>query len=173
MDVLPTVAQISGDNTLTDSSNVDGVSFLKFLTDGNLTARRTIFHHCASDVFAVRTALEDGRVFKMILKEPLLNPDGACESDLCKPVCMCPCYGPLVRINEKPLLYDIVEDPTESNEVDGSSQLYWKMHHLMMTDLVQFRNEVEETKMPSQYSSFWRMMPYPQLQPFLNVQPGA
>eukprot|EP00092_Neocalanus_flemingeri_P067897 GFUD01082924.1.p1 GENE.GFUD01082924.1~~GFUD01082924.1.p1 ORF type:complete len:100 (-),score=22.76 GFUD01082924.1:123-422(-) len=98
----------------------------------------------------------------MILKEPLLNMDGACPSDIC------PCYGPMVRINEQPLLYDIVEDPTESNEIESSSQIYQEVSKIMIKDLREFREDIETTKMKSQFQEMLKILPMPWLQPYLE-----
>eukprot|EP00092_Neocalanus_flemingeri_P004807 GFUD01005175.1.p1 GENE.GFUD01005175.1~~GFUD01005175.1.p1 ORF type:complete len:561 (-),score=123.58 GFUD01005175.1:153-1835(-) len=160
MDVLPTISHMIGYDSLVN--RLDGLSFLDLLTQDKIAYKRTVFHHCASEIFAIRTALDDGKVYKMILKEPLLNMDGACPGDIC------PCYGPMVRINEQPLLYDIVEDPTESNEIESSSQIYQEVSKIMIKDLREFREDIETTKMKSQFQEMLKILPMPWLQPYLE-----
>ena len=88
--------------------------------------------------------------------------DGACPGPIC------PCYGPMVRINHQPLLYDIVEDPTESFEIDSSSQIYQEVSMIMMKDLYEFRMDLEATKMTSQFGEMLKILPMPWLQPYLE-----
>ena len=81
---------------------------------------------------------------------------------------MCDCYGPRIRVNQQPLLYDIVEDPTESFEIESSSEIYEKIANVMRKDLHEFYTDIEATKMRSQYGDMLRVMPMPWLQPFLD-----
>lgn len=81
LDILPTIAHLVGDNTITTR---DGVSLLPFITgdqERRTLGERTIFHFCDSEVFAVRRQMEDGRVYKMILQEPTLIKTGDCSGD--------------------------------------------------------------------------------------------
>ena len=96
----------------------------------------------------------------MILQEPLLNLVGACDGP------MCSCYGAMVRVNHQPLLYDIVEDPTESYEILSSSQIYQEVARIMKKDLYEFREDIKATKMKSQFGNMFKMMPMPWLQPY-------
>lgn len=160
MDVLPTIADIIGYQSL--DNKLDGVSFLDLLTQNNKSFKRTIFHHCASEIFAIRTALDNGKVYKMILQEPLLKMDGSCLGEMCE------CYGPMIRVNQQPLLYDIVEDPTESFEIESSSEIYEKVSNVMRKDFHEFYTDIEGTKMLSQYGDMLRVLPMPWLQPFLD-----
>jgi len=158
MDVLPTISDIIGYDSYQIKS--DGVSFLNLLKQKTISNKRTIFHHCASEIFAIRTVLENGKVYKMILQEPLLNLVGACDGPLCS------CYGAMVRVNHQPLLYDIVEDPTESYEISSSSQIYQEVARIMKKDLYEFREDIKATKMKSQFGNIFKMMPMPWLQPY-------
>ena len=82
---------------------------------------------------------------------------------------MCPCYGPSVRKHDKPLLYDINEDPTESHEIDTKSETYITVSKLMTEELLVFLEDLNRTKMPSQFNSYLGIMPMPWLQPLLYV----
>ena len=85
LDLLPTIAQLVGDQTTSTSSNNtrDGISLLDtFSGDNERRRERTIFHFCDSEIFAVRRQLEDGRVYKMILQEPTLTQTGACSGQI-------------------------------------------------------------------------------------------
>ena len=159
LDIVPTISDIVDYTPGTDK--IDGVSFLPLLLQNNHSRQRTIFHHCASEIFAMRTVLETGKVYKMILQEPLLNQVGGCYGAICD------CYGPRVRVNTQPLVYDIVEDPTESAELDTAGELYQNIVKIMMKDLYEFSNDMEATRMPSQYAEMWRVMPMPWLQPYI------
>merc|ERR1719154_217756 len=119
-----------------------------------------MFHHCGSEIFAIRTVLDTGKIYKMILQEPLLNLEGGCDGP------MCSCYGPTVRVNNPPLLYDIVEDPTESDEIPSSSQIYQEVSKIMKKDLYEFRDDIKATKMTSQFRDMLKIMPMPWLQPY-------
>jgi len=159
LDIVPTISDIVDYNPA--QHKIDGVSFLPLLLQNTNNRVRTIFHHCASEVFAMRTVLGTGKVYKMILQEPLLTQGGGCYGAICD------CYGPRVRVNTQPLLYDIVEDPTESAELDAASELYQNIAQIMRKELHEFYHDMEATRMPSQYANMWRVMPMPWLQPFL------
>jgi len=143
--------------------NLDGQSFFHQLLEKKSIGERTIFHHCASEVFAMRKVFDGNKVYKLILKEPIVDKNGRCPEDIC------PCYGPMIRQNQPPLLYDIVNDPTESSELDPTSSLYREISSLMLMDLHQFQQDIEANKMPSQYTTLAQVMPMPWLQPYLNV----
>merc|ERR550517_971780 len=163
LDLLPTIAQLVGDQAANTNTR-DGISLLDTFTGDQARRReRTIFHFCDSEIFAVRRQLEDGRVYKMILQEPALTQTGGCSG------AMCPCYGPTIRKHEKPLLYDINQDPTESNEIDPHSETYKAVSELIRKELQAFTEEISRTKMPSQFSSYWKIMPVPWWQPILSV----
>ena len=74
----------------------------------------------------------------------------------------------MVRINHQPLLYDIVEDPTESFEIDSSSQIYREVSMIMRKDLYGFITDLEATKMTSQFGEMLKILPMPWLQPYLE-----
>ena len=192
MDLLPTVAQLVGHQPATNTR--DGVSLLHTFTGDQVRRReRTIFHFCDSEIFAVRRQMEDGRVYKMILQEPALTQTGACSGQTCNTcdflACfllhklffsrrsftsfssgpLCPCYEPGIRKHDKPLLYDINQDPTESDEIDSQSETYKAVSEVMKKELHAFIEEIERTKMPSQFSSYSKIMPVPWLQPILYV----
>ena len=87
LDLLPTIAQLVGDQTTSTITNPrDGISLLgAFSGDQERKRERTIFHFCDSEIFAVRRQLEDGRVYKMILQEPTLTQTGACSGQIFSP----------------------------------------------------------------------------------------
>ena len=67
------------------------------------------------------------------------------------------------------MLYDINQDPTENNEIDIQSETYRVVSEVMTKELKAFVKEINKTKMPSQFSSYFKIMPVPWLQPFLYV----
>jgi len=163
LDLLPTIAHIVGVETL--SNRVDGVSLLSTLTDLEPSERleRTVFHFCDSEIFSLRRQMKDGKIYKMILQEPELTQSGGCSGE------MCPCYGPTIRKHDTPLLYDINEDPTESQEIDPRSVTYKVVSKVMTKELLAFMEDLNETKMASQFSSYFKILPLPWLQPLLYV----
>ena len=82
---------------------------------------------------------------------------------------ICPCYGPTIRKHDKPLLYDINQDPTESAEIDLQSETYKVVSEVLKNELHAFSEDIESTKMPSQFSSYFKILPVPWLQPILYV----
>ena len=169
LDIVPTVRDIlsKGKDSPVDSlghTPLDGVSMLDLLTRKRLSYKqRTIFHFCDNEIFALRTQMEDGRIFKMILQEPILQQNGGCAGALC------PCYGPGVRVHSTPLLYNIKDDPTESNHIDPQSQLYGNISEIMKQEYWRFLEDLNTSKMSSQYENMLNILPMPWLQPFLNV----
>ena len=82
----------------------------------------------------------------------------------------CPCYGPGVRVHQKPLLYKIEDDPTESDPIDTESEDYSRIVALMRKEYLDFSAESSDNNMQSQFSQLLKMMPMPWLQPLLPVE---
>jgi len=162
IDMLPTLADIMK-IPLPTKRIIDGESMLPYWLAANTTMpQRTIYHHCGSDIFAIRKSYSDGNIYKLILKEPKLNQIGGCDT----PICLC--FDNIV-VHAEPKLYDMINDPTEMDPIDSSSQVYKDVTHTLLNKLKQFQKEIEETRMPGQFSSFWKIMPMPWLQPLLSV----
>ena len=83
LDLLPTIAQLVGDSTATNTTTRDGISLLDTFTGEQERRReRTIFHFCDSEIFSLRRQMKDGRIYKMILQEPELTQSGGCPGQL-------------------------------------------------------------------------------------------
>lgn len=165
LDILPTVASVitneEDDSKNTFSDKLDGVSMLSLLKNqSNLVEKkdRLVYHFCDSEIFAMRTQV-DGVVYKLILREPLLSSSGSCQGD------MCPCYGPDIRVHLPPLLYKIDLDPTESYPLNYDSDEYKVVYNIMRDGYLHFKEDLDKSKMPSQYSSMLKILPIPWLQP--------
>ena len=156
MDVLPTLATAL---QLVPPPG-DGNSLLSRVSNtSNHLESRTLFHHCAGELFAARRAAQDGQVFKLLFREPLLDHG--------KPGCkagICPCYGSGVKVHQPPLLYKVNEDPGEDHPLDLS--LHKEVLDLMMADVTRFKAQ----PMPStQFQEKMRVLPTPWLQPIKPV----
>merc|ERR1712215_296867 len=141
---------------------LDGRSMVDFLKETKVRSNRTFFHHCGSELMTVREVLENGKTYKMTLKEPQTNKDGACPSYICK------CHGPTVVRHAKPLLYDIEMFPNETNPIKPESLEYQTVVGNLLIKVQEFQEEMERTKLPSQLSTYESVMPRPWLQPLLN-----
>ena len=82
---------------------------------------------------------------------------------------LCPCYGPGVRVHRPPLLYHIDTDPTESSELDPASEVYQRVVAVMRREYRQFTEDLNTSKMPSQFRTMRNVLPMPWLQPYLSV----
>ena len=78
---------------------------------------------------------------------------------------MCPCYGPDIRVHSPPLLYKIDLDPTESYPLNYDSDEYKVVYNIMRDSYLHFKEDLDKSKMPSQYSSMLKILPIPWLQP--------
>ena len=81
---------------------------------------------------------------------------------------MCPCYGPDIRVHSPPLLYKIDQDPTESSPLEYNSEEYEQVYSIMRESYHSFNEDLDKSKMPSQYSSMLNILPMPWLQPVLS-----
>ena len=79
LDIYPTVRDIVSDKSDEEDVNaLDGESLLRLLRGEKKRSERSLYHFCDSEIFAMRTQLEDG-IYKLIIREPLLNARGSCD----------------------------------------------------------------------------------------------
>ena len=84
LDIFPTVRDIVSENLEEEDTKLpnplDGETILGLLRGEHQRRRsdRTLYHFCDSEIFAMRTQLEDG-IYKLIIREPLLNRRGSCD----------------------------------------------------------------------------------------------
>jgi len=157
MDILPTVAEIAGSNVA--DLNLDGKSLVPLLKDNKRPPNsrdRILYHFCFSEIFAMRLNY-DGVVYKAIFKQPKLTPDGKC-------IGRCQCYKNLC-IYEKPKIFDIDKDPKEMDSIEENSRLYENLMDIINKEKERFQNEIDRTKMPSQFNDKLKVFPKPWLQP--------
>ena len=63
-----------------DDNPLDGESLLHLVQGVMKRSERSLYHFCDSEIFAMRTQLEDG-IYKLIIREPLLSARGSCEGN--------------------------------------------------------------------------------------------
>ena len=83
LDIFPTVRDIVSENREEEEDfkvTLDGESLLHLLQGERQKRRveRTLYHFCDSEIFAMRTQLEE-EIYKLIIREPLLSSRGSCE----------------------------------------------------------------------------------------------
>ena len=158
LDVLPTLASA----LQLVSPPGDGTSLLSRLSDTSARLQsRTLFHQCAGELFAARRADQDGRVFKLLFREPMLaHGKPGCKTEIC------PCYGPAVKVHQPPLLYQVDQDPGEDHPLDMSSPIYKEVVDSMMADVSRFQ---AQSMPPTQFQDMLRVLPSPWLQPFKSA----
>ena len=85
LDIFPTISEIvsekSEERKVRDTKPLDGESLMGLLRGEKRKSERSLYHFCDSEIFAVRTQLED-EIYKLIIREPLLTPRGSCEGNI-------------------------------------------------------------------------------------------
>jgi len=158
MDILPTVAEIAGSSVA--DLNLDGQSLVPLLKDNKEPPNsrdRILYHFCYSQIFAMRLNYE-GVIYKAIFKQPKLYNDGKCPGAFCK------CYKNLEEYDE-PKIFDIDKELKERETIEKDTRLYEKLMDIITTEKAKFEDELERTKMPSQFSHKLSVFPHPWLQP--------
>ena len=97
-----------------------------------------------------------------MFKEPPVKKDGICNSE------PCPCYDGLI-VHRSPMLYDIIQDPSENKPIDFESGIYKDKQSKMSKELVAFQADIAQNSMIPQFDSKLGNLPLPWLQPFKSV----
>ena len=122
MDVLPTVAKLTGAD-LPQDRVIDGKDLLPLLTNQTQqSSHEFIFHYCANQVHAVRYHPKNSDT---VLKAHFMtaNWTEGTESCIGKGI-VCGCHGVRVKVQDPPLLFDVTNDPSESFPIDTGSPEY-------------------------------------------------
>ena len=114
MDLWPTVAKLAGVDIPNDRI-IDGQDLVPFLTNQtHVTSHEFIFHYCANQVHAVRyRPKDDNRVWKA----HFMSAKWSTGTEGCFGMALCLCHGKHVNVHDPPLLYDITNDPAESQTI--------------------------------------------------------
>lgn len=121
MDLLPTVAKLTGQDVPQDRI-VDGKDLLPLLTNqSRQSSHEFMFHYCGNQVHAVRYYLKNSNV---IWKAHFMTPKWTAGAETCIGQAICSCHGDYVTVHDPPLLYDITNDPFERNPVAANTPKY-------------------------------------------------
>ncbi|KAL9983005.1 hypothetical protein ACROYT_G005126 [Oculina patagonica] len=114
MDLLPTVAKLSGAD-LPQDRVIDGKDLLPLLTEETQqSSHEFIFHYCGNQVHAVRFHPKDTDT---VWKAHFMTPKWTEGTEACIGHAICGCHGDYVNIHDPPLLYDMTDDPAESSPI--------------------------------------------------------
>ncbi|XP_021562338.1 arylsulfatase F [Carlito syrichta] len=126
MDVLPTLASVSG-ASLPQDRVIDGHDLMPLLRgDVQHSEHEFLFHYCGSYLHAVRWHPKDngGAVWKVHYVTPVFQPPGA---QACYEIKLCECSGDLVTHHHPPLLFDLSRDPSESTPLTPETEPRYDM----------------------------------------------
>ncbi|XP_023221651.1 steryl-sulfatase-like [Centruroides sculpturatus] len=120
MDLFSTILNIIGVPLPTDRF-IDGKNILPLLQGKEKKSpHQYLFHYCGHEIHAARYIPENEHaIWKIHYFTPKWNP-GTTECDF-----VCHCFGKFVNEHNPPLLYNIVEDPSENNPLDVNSNPRW------------------------------------------------
>ena len=139
-DIYPTVLEICG-ASLPKDRVIDGKSLMPLLLQKtNITRHETMIHYCDKLIHAVRYRPRSGTsVWKaFFFTANLRNGTQACYGQG-----SCRCHGEHVTAHDPPLLYDVTEDPTESNPIDVSDPRYKPVLERIMNATEEHKRTIE------------------------------
>ena len=129
MDLLPTVAKLTGGDLPRDRI-ADGKDLLPLVTNQmQQSSHEFIFHYCGNQVHAVRFHPKNSDV---VWKAHLITPKWTEGTDTCfgKGI-VCRCHGNGVTVHDRPLLFDVTNDPAESSPIAADRPEYQEvMKHI-------------------------------------------
>nr|XP_028698031.1 arylsulfatase F isoform X2 [Macaca mulatta] len=147
MDILPTVASVSG-GSLPQDRVIDGRDLMPLL-QGNArhSEHEFLFHYCGSQLHAVRWIPKDdsGAVWKAHYVTPVFQPP---EAGGCYVTSLCRCFGEQVTYHNPPLLFDLSRDPSESTPLTPATD---PLHDFVIKKVADALKEHRETIMPVTY----------------------
>ena len=121
MDVLPTVAKLTGAD-LPQDRVIDGKDLLPLLTNKTQqSSHEFIFHYCGNQVHAVRYHPENSDT---VWKAHFVTPKWTEGTEMCLGHAICGCHGDYVDVHDPPLLYDMTDDPAESSPIPVNTPEY-------------------------------------------------
>lgn len=159
MDIFPTMLDITG-LPLPNDRIIDGKSLVPVIT-GNLKHHKIVFHYCGKFIHAATYIPDQGNnKWKVHWITPKFIPG----TDRCPYVCHC--FGEFIIHHEPPLLYNLVNDISESHPIDVSSN---KKYLEIISLISNKRREHEKTiKNVTDQFSFSNSVWKPWLQPCCN-----
>ena len=167
MDILPTIKEIIK-NESPSAKPLDGESILSLLEGEKEHYSRTFFHHCGTNLMAIREVIEDNKIYKMTIKEPPLEP-GDWNSNVSRCIgAFCDCHKNFV-MHSKPKLYNIAKDISEQAPLNETSDEYKKVTGRLMMKIHEFEmNMINSNPVPRQFETFGSVMPRPWLQVYME-----
>ncbi|KAM8753178.1 arylsulfatase F-like [Rhynchonycteris naso] len=146
MDVLPTVAALTG-GTVPEDRVVDGRNLLPLLLgEVQRSEHEFLFHYCSAHLHAVRWHPRDSdSVWKVHYVTPVFQPPGA---GACYETLYCQCTGPLVTYHDPPLLFDLSRDPSESTPLSNSTE---PLYDVVLATVAAALTEHRKTITPVEY----------------------
>ncbi|XP_006274655.2 arylsulfatase D-like [Alligator mississippiensis] len=167
MDIYPTVAYLGG-GTVPQDRVIDGHNLMPLLQGRvHQSEHQFIFHYCGSYLHAVRWHQKDsGILWKAHYVTPKFHPEGA---GACYGRGICPCFGEGVTHHDPPLLFDLSQDPSETNPLSpGTEPLFDTIMSRIEKAVTEHRRTL--TPVPQQlslYNIIWK----PWLQPCCGTFP--
>jgi len=168
MDVMPTIAELTGGALPTDRQ-VDGKSLMPLLKGTSKeSTHEFLYHYCGVDIHALRYAPTGSKdVWKFHLATPIWEPG----TQGCGFICDCydpyfsGIYGKALDWHDPPLMYNLAEDPSEDIPLDASEPKYAAIWNYAKQKLQEHRATIE--KSPNMFS-IPNLLPRPWLQPCCN-----
>ncbi|XP_028415082.1 arylsulfatase E-like [Dendronephthya gigantea] len=161
MDIFTTMTKLAG-SSVPEDRLIDGKDIFPLLKqEESVSPHEFMFHYCGSSIHAVRYRPRDGNItWKAHFVTPIWSPGKQeCERE----DIVCGCFGDHVVQHDPPLLYDITNDPYESNPLETGD---YKDVILKMKEATK-RHKLGVKPVPSQLSyphNVWRSS----LQPCCN-----
>lgn len=156
MDICPTIVEAAG---LQVPSDVDGRSLVPLFRHPVSTGHhKFLFHYCGSYLHGVTFAEDPHHVWKVYFNTPKYKNE---HEDKCDYVCMC--YGSRTVHHSPPLLFNLVSDPSERENVALS-------HTDVLAQVGEAVRQHQQSVKPIGESQFsiWNAMWRPDLQPCCN-----
>jgi len=141
LDIFPTILSLAG---LDYSGNLDGEDISGLITGNqdNNENNRVLFHYCGVDIHAV--TMED-RQKNHVWKVHFIIPSGPDDQ-------YGPCYGDAVTKLEKPIIYDLLQSPSEDSAIAESDPSYDSVWRFAADAAASF-NETVDFSVTDQLSS--------------------
>ncbi|GIY87915.1 arylsulfatase D [Caerostris extrusa] len=159
MDLFPTIMEIAG-ILIPEDRIIDGKSMIPLLKGKSGSRHQILFHYCGKQIHAATYIHNDKKIWKIHWTTPKFVPGTShCEF-------VCHCFGDFVVHHNPPLLYDLENDPSESNPIEVKSDPYYS-DIILRVNKARDEHYSKLENVPDQFSfsnSVWK----PWLQPCCN-----
>ncbi|ELK35482.1 Arylsulfatase H [Myotis davidii] len=135
MDILPTVAALTG-GIVPQDRVIDGRDLMPLL-QGEIqrSEHEFLFHYCSRFLHAARWRPKDSNaMWKVHYVTPIFQPPGA---QACYETNYCQCIGDNVTYHDPPLLFDLSQDPSESNPLTKDTEPLYDLVIQTVADAVE------------------------------------